>query len=104
MFPLILCLISARAEFCLETILRRMWPRTPCDYGLSSWVRVFHHVLHTSCCLSTTSLPVIMVSMIQLLAFPLGKIKQPRVIAEVIGGIILGPTGLSPSPFQADVY
>jgi hypothetical protein len=29
---------------------------------------------------------------IELLAFPLGKIKQPRVISEVIGGIILGPT------------
>ena len=104
MFPLTLYLMSARAEFYLETILRHMCLRTPCDYGLSSWVRVFHHVLHTSCCLSTTSLPVIMVSMIQLLAFPLGKIKQPRVIAEVIGGIILGPTGMLLSPFQADVY
>ena len=38
-------------------------------------------------------LPVIIISMIQILAFPLGKIKQPRVISEVIAGIILGPTG-----------
>ena len=36
--------------------------------------------------------------MVQLLAIPLGMIRQPRVIAEVIGGIILGPTGLFP-PF-----
>jgi Kef-type K+ transport system membrane component KefB len=31
--------------------------------------------------------------MIQLLAFVFGRIKQPRVIAEVIGGVFLGPTG-----------
>lgn len=37
---------------------------------------------------------VIIMAMIQILAFPLGKIKQPRVISEVIAGIILGPTGL----------
>ena len=40
--------------------------------------------------------PVIIVGMTQLLAYPLGKIKQPRVIAEVIGGIVLGPTGPFP--------
>jgi len=40
------------------------------------------------------SLPVVIVGMTALLAYPLGKIRQPRVIAEVIGGIILGPTGV----------
>ena len=34
--------------------------------------------------------------MTQFLAYPLGKIRQPRVIAEVIGGIVLGPTGPFP--------
>lgn len=37
---------------------------------------------------------VIILLVIQILAFPLGKIRQPRVISEVIAGIILGPTGL----------
>lgn len=45
------------------------------------------------------SLPVVIVGMTVLLAYPLGKIRQPRVIAEVIGGIILGPTGISSYPF-----
>ena len=43
-----------------------------------------------------SSFPVIIVGMTQLLAYPLGKIRQPRVIAEVIGGIVLGPTGPFP--------
>jgi Kef-type K+ transport system membrane component KefB len=43
---------------------------------------------------SICSFPVIIVGMTQLLAFPLGMMRQPRVISEVIAGIILGPTGL----------
>jgi Kef-type K+ transport system membrane component KefB len=31
--------------------------------------------------------------MAQLLGLILGKIKQPRVIAEIIGGILLGKSG-----------
>ena len=42
----------------------------------------------------TFSLPVVIIGMIELLAFPLRKIRQPRVIAEVIAGVILGPTGI----------
>jgi len=41
---------------------------------------------------------VIIIFMTQLLATILGKIKQPRVIAEVIGGVILGPTVLGRIP------
>lgn len=54
--------------------------------------------------LSNSSLSVIIVGMTQLLAYPLGKIKQPRVIAEVIGGIILGPTGLLPFLFPDSLF
>lgn len=35
---------------------------------------------------------VIIIGMTQLLALILGKIRQPRVIAEVIGGVLLGPS------------
>ncbi|KAF8336425.1 uncharacterized protein EI90DRAFT_3152594 [Cantharellus anzutake] len=28
----------------------------------------------------------------QLLAYPLARLRQPKVIAEVIGGVVLGPT------------
>lgn len=48
--------------------------------------------------------PVIIIGMTQLLAYPLSKIRQPRVIAEVIAGIILGPTGMSPRLSLANVY
>lgn len=34
----------------------------------------------------------------RLLHYPLSKIRQPRVIAEVIGGILLGPSVLSRIP------
>ena len=34
----------------------------------------------------------------QLLAFGLKKLRQPKVIAEVIGGIVLGPTILGRIP------
>ena len=38
----------------------------------------------------------------QILAFFLGKIKQPKVIAEVLGGIRLGPTALGRIPHFTD--
>ena len=34
----------------------------------------------------------------RLLHFPLSKLRQPRVIAEVIGGILLGPTAMGRIP------
>lgn len=38
----------------------------------------------------------------RLLAIPLGKLRQPRVIAEVIGGIILGPSVMGRIPHYMD--
>ncbi|KIM29630.1 hypothetical protein M408DRAFT_68062 [Serendipita vermifera MAFF 305830] len=48
---------------------------------------------------------VIIILMAQLLALVLGRIRQPRVIAEVIGGIILGPTVMGRIPnFSASIF
>lgn len=41
---------------------------------------------------------VIIILFSQILALGLGKIRQPRVIAEVIGGILLGPTVMGRIP------
>ncbi|KAJ2897208.1 putative K(+) antiporter 1 [Zalerion maritima] len=41
----------------------------------------------------------------RLLQYPLGKLRQPRVIAEVIGGILLGPSVMMRIPgFQASIF
>ncbi|KAG1741580.1 Sodium/hydrogen exchanger family-domain-containing protein [Suillus occidentalis] len=40
----------------------------------------------------------IILMMAQLLSLGLGKIKQPKVIAEVLGGILLGPTAMGRIP------
>ena len=41
----------------------------------------------------------------RLLHYPLSKLRQPRVIAEVIGGIILGPSVMMRIPgFQAAIF
>lgn len=41
----------------------------------------------------------------RLLHYPLSKLRQPRVIAEVIGGILLGPTALGRIPgFKANLF
>ncbi|KAF3909089.1 hypothetical protein ABW21_db0204333 [Orbilia brochopaga] len=48
---------------------------------------------------------VIIVVLCRLLHWPLSKIRQPRVISEVIGGIILGPTVLGRVPgFTANIF
>ncbi|RXW18815.1 hypothetical protein EST38_g7039 [Candolleomyces aberdarensis] len=48
---------------------------------------------------------VIIISMTQLLALPLGKLRQPRVIAEIIGGVLLGPTVMGRIPnFQETIF
>ncbi|KAG8758510.1 K(+)/H(+) antiporter, partial [Ceratobasidium sp. 428] len=48
---------------------------------------------------------IVIIFMTQLLALILGKIKQPRVIAEVIAGIILGPTVMGRIPnFSKSVF
>ncbi|KAJ1309003.1 hypothetical protein OPQ81_004685 [Rhizoctonia solani] len=48
---------------------------------------------------------ILIVCMTQALALLFAKIKQPRVIAEVIGGILLGPTALGRIPnFSQSVF
>lgn len=49
--------------------------------------------------------PVIIIAMTQFLSLFLARIRQPRVIAEVIGGIILGPTVMGRIPgFRATIF
>ncbi|KAJ8507887.1 hypothetical protein ONZ45_g9778 [Pleurotus djamor] len=45
---------------------------------------------------------VIIISMSQILALFLGKLRQPRVISEVIGGVLLGPTVMGRIPHFHD--
>ena len=48
---------------------------------------------------------VIIVGMTQILAVILSRIRQPRVIAEVIGGVILGPTIMGRIPgFRQTIF
>jgi len=48
---------------------------------------------------------ILIVFLCRILHFPLSLIRQPRVIAEVIGGIILGPTVLGRIPgFSAAIF
>lgn len=48
---------------------------------------------------------MIIISFSQILALGLGRIRQPRVIAEVIGGILLGPTVMGRIPnFKATIF
>jgi Kef-type K+ transport system membrane component KefB len=49
--------------------------------------------------------PVIIIAMTQFLSLFLARIRQPRVIAEVIGGIILGPTVMGRIPgFRDSIF
>lgn len=45
---------------------------------------------------------ILLLVFIQLLNYPLSKIKEPKVIAEVLAGIILGPTALGQIPGFTD--
>ncbi|KAJ3544910.1 hypothetical protein NMY22_g2626 [Coprinellus aureogranulatus] len=48
---------------------------------------------------------VIIITMTQILALGLSKIRQPRVIAEVIGGVLLGPTAMGRIPgFSSTIF
>jgi Kef-type K+ transport system membrane component KefB len=48
---------------------------------------------------------VIIIVFCRVLHWPLSKIRQPRVIAEVIGGIILGPSVMSRIPhFEQTIF
>jgi Kef-type K+ transport system membrane component KefB len=49
--------------------------------------------------------PVIIMGIIQLLSLLLSRIRQPRVIAEVISGVILGPSIMGRIPgFTASIF
>lgn len=78
----------------------------PPDRPRSSFVqflRPLETMDHSTRCVDTSSTPFssvgahagtgIILMMAQLLGLLLGKIKQPRVIAEIIGGILLGRLG-----------
>lgn len=48
---------------------------------------------------------MIIISFTQILALGLSRIRQPRVIAEVVGGILLGPTVMGRIPnFQTTIF
>jgi Kef-type K+ transport system membrane component KefB len=74
--------------------------QTHCDYGPFNLVR-FRGSCRNSGLASSHSLTlvsgVILVTT-NLLAILLGKIRQPKVLAEIIGGIILGPTVMGRIP------
>lgn len=49
--------------------------------------------------------PVVIICATQLLSLGLARLRQPRVIAEVIGGVILGPTVMGHIPhFTASLF
>jgi hypothetical protein len=53
-----------------------------------------------------TVLTALIIAFTQLLGLILGRIRQPRVIAEVIGGVLLGPTvfGRIPGPILSQLH
>ena len=67
-------------------------PQIPFDYGSSKLVSLIKPQ-QSRCSLNLCiHLIVIIIAMTQTLSLVLSRIRQPRVIAEVIGGVILGPT------------
>ena len=62
-----------------------------CGYGLFKLVSISTVYIYFSYWLNPFAI-VIIIGMTQILALILGKIRQPRVIAEVIVGVILGPS------------
>src|SRR6266436_764480 len=47
---------------------------------------------------SNSYIPVLIIAFTQILSLLFGRIRQPRVIAEVIGGVLLGPTVMGRIP------
>lgn len=73
-------------------------PTIPCHYGSFKSVRIASPPgwIYALTVLSTA----LIIAFTQLLSMVLGRLRQPRVIAEVIGGVLLGPTvfGRIPGP------
>ncbi len=87
----------------MQAITLRIGMRTTLFvYGLSKSVRTSSSPEyrgradgdHVNPCASV----VVIIGMTQLLALFLGRIRQPRVIAEVIGGVLLGPSVMGRIP------
>ncbi|CCO37307.1 K(+)/H(+) antiporter 1 [Rhizoctonia solani AG-1 IB] len=78
--------ISSRAGRAIEHQTSLLSGSNSPDYSIHDPTRLF-----------IIQLGVIML-MTQLMSILLGRIGQPRVIAEVLGGIILGPTGMGRIP------
>lgn len=72
--------------------------------GYSSWYVGFC-MTNASCFLLESLAVVIIIAMTQFLALIFGRIRQPRVIAEVIGGVLLGPTVMGRIPnFKESIF
>lgn len=83
----------------LEIIQRTITPRILYDYGLFKLVSTQNRSIYHSIKLSS---PAIIITFTQLLSLILSRIRQPRVIAEVIGGVLLGPTVMGRIPHFKD--
>lgn len=64
----------------------------PFDYGLFNSVRPVGPLSDSSARSQYRVVSGVIIITTQILALGLGKIRQPKVIAEVLGGIVLGPT------------
>jgi Kef-type K+ transport system membrane component KefB len=85
-----------------ETFQPITTPRIPFAYGSSKSVSTCLSRVQSS---SAKPPEVIIIAVSQILALALGRIRQPRVIAEVIGGILLGPTVMGRIPkFKETIF
>ncbi|PMB63528.1 K(+)/H(+) antiporter 1 [Beauveria bassiana] len=72
----------------------------PADPIILFIIQVITSVL-TTCCIQASLIIIVC----HALHWPLAKIRQPRVIAEVVGGIILGPSVMGRVPgFQQSIF
>lgn len=89
----------------LDPILRNITKEILFSYGSFKSVRYPQDPNHLLSTHQLISLTVLIIFMTQLLSSILGRIRQPRVISEVIGGIILGPTVMGRIPgFTKNIF
>ncbi|KAI1816563.1 K+/H+ antiporter 1 [Poronia punctata] len=86
----------------LEGVLPNVWnPSNPINLFIiqigarGPWMRLSRRVASA---LYRSTVDYIIIILCRLLHYPLSRLGQPRVIAEVIGGILLGPSVLSRIP------